>query len=122
MWLWVYAPRDRLANEFHIEAPRPARVAIDSAEHRAADLDTAERAIRVIPAPGARVRLITPHAAGPLLAAHRRGTAVGQEVDDDLLGRDLEKVEARPAQDRLALLGRRELELKLVNPLGCNSL
>ena len=51
----------------------------------------------------AGVRLVAADHPRPLLAAHRRRAAVGQQVDDDVLGRDLEQVEVGAAQDRLAL-------------------
>jgi len=40
----------------------------------------------------AGVRLVAAHERGPLQIAHGTGPAVGQEVDIDSLGRDLEKV------------------------------
>ena len=57
----------------------------------------AEHRLEAEPAPRAGVRLVAADHAGPLLAAHRRRAAVGQQVDDHVLGRDLEQVEVRPA-------------------------
>ena len=52
------------------------------------------------------VRLVAAEHAGPLLARHRRRAAVGQQVDEHVLGGDQERVEVGLAEDRLAL-GRR---------------
>ena len=42
----------------------------------------------------AGVAFVGLHDAGPLLAAHRPGAAVGEQVDEHVLGRDQEHVEA----------------------------
>ncbi len=53
-----------------------------------------------VPAP--RVRLVADHHRRPLAVAHRRRPGVGQEVDVHLVGLQLEEVEPRPKERRLA--------------------
>ncbi len=61
-----------------------------------------------IPASPAGVRLVGTKHARPLLVAHRRRAAIGQEVDEDVLGRNLKRIEVGGPEDLLALFGRRE--------------
>src|SRR5262249_15604480 len=70
----------------------------------------AEHLLEVVPAPRAGVRLVAPDHPRPLLARHRRGAAVGQQVDDHVLSGDLEQIEPGAAEDGLSRLGRRELD------------
>ena len=63
--------------------------------------------LEAVEAAAAGIGLVPAHHAGPLLGAHRAGSAVGEQVDDHVVGLDLEEVEARLLQDPLALLARR---------------
>ena len=62
--------------------------------------------------PGRRpgVRLIAALDARPLVARHRAGPRVGQEVDDDVVGVEVEEVPAGLAEGGLALLHGLELD------------
>jgi hypothetical protein len=55
--------------------------------------------MKIIARPG--VGFVPEHDPGPLVIRHRRGAAIGQKVDEDLLGRDVEDIEAGPLQDGL---------------------
>ena len=70
-------------------------------------LDLIEKAIE---APRPRIRLIAPHDAGPLVGAHRRGAAVGQQIDQHVLGRHHKEVISAFFQDFFSLLQGSELD------------
>ena len=70
----------------------------------------ADYLFKVIPAPRAGVGLVAAQHAGPLLAAHGGRAAVGEQVDQHVLGGNLEDIEVGPLQDRFALLGSRDLD------------
>ena len=57
-----------------------------------------------VPRPGARVRLVPAHDAGPLFRRHRAGAGVGQQVDQDVLGRDAEEVPVGRLEDLASLI------------------
>ncbi len=57
-----------------------------------------------IPAGAAGVRLVTALDAGPLLGAHGAGARIGQEVDEHVVGVEVEQVVARGLQGGLPLL------------------
>ncbi len=61
-------------------------------------------------AAGAGVGFVAAHDARPLVRAHGGGAAVGQQVDQHVLGRDGEQVIAAAAQEFLALLEGGELD------------
>ena len=67
-----------------------------------------EDRLEPIPAPRPGVRLVSPKHARPLLITHRRSAAVGQKVDQDVLGSNLKRVEVGLSEDRFALVRRRE--------------
>ena len=83
----------------------PALVGRDDVAEREERLDRLEEAI-----PGRRpgIALVAALDAGPLVAAHRAGARVGQQVDDDVLGMDVEEVVAGCREGRLALLDARQ--------------
>ena len=86
---------------------RPALVGRQNVRHSG---QVAEHRLEAIPASRPGVGLVAAHHAGPLLAAHGGGAAVGEQVDDHVLRRNLEEVEMDPFQDRFPLLGRGELD------------
>ena len=63
-----------------------------------------DRRFEPVEAVRARVGVVAAHHRGPLLRGHRRRPAVGQEIDDDVLGPDAEHVVAGLFEDRLPLL------------------
>ena len=72
-------------------------------------LEAGERAHRLlqrVPALGTRVGLVAAHDTGPLQAAHRTRAAVGQEVDEHVVGVDAKQIEVGLAQDGFAFLAR----------------
>ena len=64
--------------------------------------------LEAIPAPRSSIRLVATKHSGPLLVAHRRRAAIGQEVDEHVLGRDLKRIEVGISEDRFTLFRRRE--------------
>ncbi len=67
-----------------------------------------EDRLEVIPAPPSGVRLVGAKHSGPLRVAHRRGAAIGQEVNQDVLGGNLKRIEVGVSEDLFALFRRRE--------------
>ncbi len=66
----------------------------------------AQGLLEAVPASRAGVGLVAPDHPGPLLAAHGRRAAIGQQVDDHIFGSDPEEVEIRAPENRVTL-GRR---------------
>ena len=57
--------------------------------------DVLDRRLEAEPGPAAGVGLVAAHDRRPLLGAHGRGAAVGEQVDEDVLGLEQEDVVAR---------------------------
>jgi hypothetical protein len=72
--------------------------------------DFAEHFLEVKPTARPGVRFVAADHSGPLVGRHRGGAAVGQEVDDHVLGGDLKHIEVRSPQDFLTLLARGEFD------------
>src|ERR1700681_1101966 len=70
----------------------------------------ADHGLEAVERPAARVRLVALHQRAPLRRRHRAGPRIGQEIDQDVFGRQLEDVELRLLEGRGALLPGRELE------------
>jgi hypothetical protein len=102
--------RDRRARApEHAEEDLLRRAALVRGDH----VDEPEQVLHGIaeakPRRRARVALVAALDAGPLLGAHRAGARVGEQVDQHVLGRELEDVVLRRRQRRDPLLARREL-------------
>jgi len=68
--------------------------------------DLSHRLLEEIEVAPARVRLVPAHETGPLPVGHGRSSRVRQQIDENVLRRDVEEVVARLAQANLALLAR----------------
>ena len=60
--------------------------------------------LQTVEGAAAGVRLITTHDCRPLLGAHRRGAAVGQQINEDVVGVQSEDVVARGPDQRRTFL------------------
>jgi len=69
--------------------------------------DVVHRRLEAVPGAASGIRLVPPHDGGPLLRAHGCGAAVGQQVDEYVLGRKQEDIKPGSAQLAIALVGRR---------------
>ena len=72
--------------------------------------DVAHGLFKAIEALAAGVRLVTAHQGGPLLRAHGRSAAVGEQVDDHVLGLKQEEVVRSFFETAFTLLARGHLD------------
>ena len=68
--------------------------------------DVADRLLKPEKAPGSGVGLVARHDSGPLPVAHGRGSGVGQKIDEDFFGGQVEDVESGGPDKLVALAPR----------------
>src|SRR5207247_8185914 len=62
------------------------------------------RVLETVETLAAGIRFVASHHGGPLFGRHGAGPRIGQQIEEDIAGADLEQVVAGPFEELLALL------------------